>query len=166
MRASTRTAFVLFACAPICALALGCGSNRQEFGGRQGGMTVIDPPDVHVEEDRIRIDRKIHFAFDSDEILDDSTEILDHIAETLDNHPEITAVRVIGHTDAAGGHAHNQDLSERRAAAVVRALRQRGVSQTLESRGVGETEPLCQEDTDECHARNRRVEFVIAARET
>ena len=37
----------------------------------------------------------------------------------------------------------------------------RGVTAELESNGVGEVEPICQEDTDECHASNRRVEFII-----
>ncbi|MFT5354118.1 MAG: outer membrane protein OmpA-like peptidoglycan-associated protein [Polyangiales bacterium] len=48
-----------------------------------------------------------------------------------------------------------------RAAAVVEALRARGVTAELESSGAGEIEPVCQEDTDECHASNRRVEFII-----
>ncbi len=120
-----------------------------------------DPPDVHIEGDHITIDTKIHFELDKDTILDDSNEILDHIAQTLGNHTEIAVLHVVGHTDVAGGHDHNQDLSERRAAAVVAALRERGVTQTIDSRGVGETEPVCEDDTDECHEKNRRVEFIV-----
>lgn len=123
---------------------------------------VADPEDVHIEGDRITFDDHINFASDSDEILSDSDELLDHIALLLSHHTsDIARLRVIGHTDAAGGHEHNQDLSERRAAAVVRALEARGVSAQLESSGAGESEPLCEEDTDECHARNRRVELLI-----
>ena len=120
-----------------------------------------DPSDVHIEGDHLTIDTMIHFETDKDTILDDSTDILDHIATTLKNHGEIAVLHVVGHTDIAGGHDHNQDLSERRAAAVVAALRERGVEQTVDSRGVGETEPVCEEDTDECHERNRRVEFIV-----
>ena len=120
-----------------------------------------DPSDVHIEGDHLVIDQKILFAHNSEEILPDSNGILDHIAQTLANHTELSTVHVIGHTDTSGGHKLNQDLSERRAASVVAALRDRGVAQTIDSRGVGETEPVCSEDTDECHERNRRVEFVI-----
>lgn len=120
-----------------------------------------DPSDVHIEGDHLVIDQKIHFANDSDEILADSNEILDHIAQALANHGEFTTLHVIGHTDAKGGHDHNQDLSERRAAAVQAALAQRGVTQKVDSKGVGETEPMCSEDTDECHESNRRVEFIV-----
>lgn len=121
-----------------------------------------DPDDVHIEGDHLVVDRRIHFASDEDTILEDSFDLLDHIATLIANHQaEISHLQVIGHTDAAGGHAHNQDLSERRAAAVVAALQERGVAIQLDPSGVGETEPTCEEDTDECHAQNRRVEFVI-----
>ena len=123
-----------------------------------------DPEDVRIEGDHLVIDRHINFASDSDEILADSNELIDHIALLLSHHSgEIGHLRIVGHTDAAGGHAHNQDLSERRAAAVARALQERGVTATLDHSGAGETAPLCEEDTDECHDRNRRVEFVIVA---
>ncbi len=123
-----------------------------------------DPEDVHIEGDHIVIDRHINFESDSDVILGDSGELLDHIALLLSQHSgDIAHLRIVGHTDAAGGHDHNQDLSERRAAAVAAALQERGVTATLDHAGAGETEPLCEEDTDECHARNRRVEFIIVA---
>lgn len=121
-----------------------------------------DPQDVHIEGDHITLDDHINFATDSDEILPDSEELLDHLALLLAHHAgEITYLRVIGHTDAAGGAEHNQDLSERRAAAVVSALESRGVAAQLEAAGVGESEPVCEEDTDDCHAQNRRVELLI-----
>ena len=109
-----------------------------------------DPEDVRIEGDHLTIDRHINFESDSDVILADSYELLDHIALLLSHH-----------TDAAGGDAHNQELSERRAASVAAALQERGVTATLDHVGAGETEPLCEEDTVECHASNRRVEFLI-----
>lgn len=125
-------------------------------------VAAPDPTDVHIEGDHLTIDRHINFATDSDEILADSFELLDHIATMIKNHEdEIGHLKIIGHTDTDGGHDHNMDLSNRRAAAVESALRERGVEIQLEHDGVGETEPLCEEDTDECHASNRRVEFLI-----
>ncbi len=35
------------------------------------------------------------------------------------------------------------------------------MTQEIDSRGAGETELECQEDTDECHEKNRRVEFLV-----
>lgn len=122
---------------------------------------VADPSDVHVVGDHLEIDQKIMFAQDSDKILDESNEILDHIAQALKNHGEFTKMHVVGHTDSTGDDAHNQELSERRAASVVAALESRGVSQKLDARGAGETEPACKEETDACHEQNRRVEFIV-----
>jgi outer membrane protein OmpA-like peptidoglycan-associated protein len=125
-------------------------------------VAEADPEDVHLEGDHVTIDRMIHFATDSDQILDDSTEILDHIALFLSHHTaEVASLQVIGHTDRHGNAAHNQDLSTRRAAAVVAALQSRGVTQALESSGLGSTRPLCPERSEECDERNRRVEFVV-----
>jgi OOP family OmpA-OmpF porin len=124
-----------------------------------------EPEDVHVEGDHITVDRHINFESDSDVILADSSELLDHIADTIQHHPEIHHLKVIGHTDASGGHDHNQELSEQRAAAVVAALEERGVTIDLRASGVGELEPVCEEDTDECHSQNRRVEFLIVSDE-
>lgn len=142
--------------ASISMLILACGGpERRQFHGGSAGHVYIDPPDIQLEGDRIAIDDHIHFAHDSDEILAESTELLDRIAEFLKHHPEITALNLVGHTDSTGSPAHNLDLSTRRAASVRAALEQRGVPQTVDSRGAGMTEPLCQEDTDECRQRNR-----------
>lgn len=122
---------------------------------------VEDPSDVRIVGDHLEFDEKIHFATNSDEILSDSDEMLDHIAQALKNHGEFTKLHVVGHTDKTGKKDHNQDLSERRAAAVVAALESRGVTQAMDARGAGEDELTCTEDTDECHEKNRRVELIV-----
>jgi outer membrane protein OmpA-like peptidoglycan-associated protein len=122
---------------------------------------VADPTDVHIEGDHLVVDRHINFAFDSHEILADSFDLLDHVASLLKNHAEITKLHVIGHTDSAGGAELNRTLSEKRAAAVMEALRSRGATQTIDAAGKGESEHLCTEDTEACHQKNRRVEFKI-----
>lgn len=167
----TRTLSLALAVLTLSALAAGCSVRREVRP--VVAVTVTPPPgdeappeedpqDVHIENDHVTIDDHIRFAYDSDEILPESGTILDHLAQFLSHHQaEVTSLQVIGHTDAQGGARHNQDLSERRAAAVVRALQERGVSQQLESLGRGQTQRLCTESTEECHEQNRRVEFLI-----
>ncbi len=128
----------------------------------QEAVAAAEPDDVHIEGDHITIDRHINFASDSDEILEDSFELLDHIAQLIGLHTDkVKHLKIIGHTDESGDDGHNMKLSERRAAAVENALKERGVAIELEHSGAGETQPVCEEDTDECHSRNRRVEFLI-----
>jgi outer membrane protein OmpA-like peptidoglycan-associated protein len=116
---------------------------------------------VRIEGDHLTIDRHINFATNEATILEDSFDLLEYITVVLQNHPEIATLHVVGHTDDVGNDADNLSLSERRAEAVVAALRQRGVTQALDHRGAGENEPLCRDTTDECRAQNRRVEFII-----
>ncbi len=164
-------------CTLLLSLGVACGGSQQQQTtvpeAEPASDPVVvepvaeaDPTDVHIVGDHVTIDGHINFGTDSDVILADSHTLIDHIALLLGHHTdEIGHLRIIGHTDTAGGHAHNVELSERRAAAVENALRERGVSIQLEHTGVGESEPVCEEDTDECHARNRRVEFLIVAAE-
>lgn len=133
-----------------------------QTSGAETTTINVDPSDVHIEGDHITVDGHINFASDSDTILEDSNELLDHIAQIISYHPdEVTSLKIIGHTDASGDTDHNIDLSNRRAAAVEQALIARGVTIPLQHEGVGENQPLCTEESDECQAMNRRVEFLI-----
>ena len=61
----------------------------------------------------------IHFAFDSTQIEPQSLAMLDSIGQML-HMPRLRHEGLVieGHTDAVGGVAYNQGLSERRAAAI------------------------------------------------
>ena len=71
---------------------------------------------------------------------------------------------VAAHTDSDGDADMNQDLSERRAAAVVEHLtRLLSVSaDQLTAKGYGATKPIAPNTTAEGKQRNRRVEFSLA----
>jgi outer membrane protein OmpA-like peptidoglycan-associated protein len=124
-----------------------------------------EEPRVVIEDGRLQILEKIYFEFDSAEIQERSYPVLDAVARVLDVHPDISLVRVEGHTCKLGPFDYNMGLSERRAAAVVEYLvTQAGVRpDRLESEGFGETQPLVPNaTTEEQHSKNRRVEFHIA----
>ena len=102
------------------------------------------------------------FATNSAEILPASNEILDAVAETLKVHPEFVVIEVAGHADERGSFAHNNRLTQERAAAVVDALRARGIApERLISQGYGEYCPLQEGSTPEAWEKNRRVEFKV-----
>lgn len=136
-----------------------------------GGETaqVLPEPvvghEIVVTDDHIEFDEKIHFATGSSEILEDSFDLLDAIAQVIADNPDIRAIRVIGHTDTTGDTQGNQLLSLQRARAVVSYLAERESTADLEALGEGENQPLCTEDTPECHQMNRRVELLITARD-
>lgn len=84
------------------------------------------------------------------------------LVNILQQNPERT-VLVEGFTDSTGTAAHNQELSERRAAAVRNALQEQGVArERISIRGYGEAYPVAANDTAQNRQLNRRVEIVLS----
>jgi len=103
----------------------------------------------------------IYFDFASDTIRPESEPVLKEIADALAKNAA-WKLRVEGHTDNVGGQAYNTELSNRRAAAVKRALAERYhvSADRLTTAGFGASRPKEPNDTLEGRARNRRVELV------
>lgn len=117
---------------------------------------------VVIRENQLEILDKVYFRTNSDRILSRSNRLLDNVALVIRNHPEITLVRVEGHTDSRGDDAYNLDLSQRRARSVMAYLVEEGVEPArLRSEGFGETRPIESNDSREGQAANRRVEFNL-----
>ena len=84
------------------------------------------------------------------------------LADVLAQNPERT-VLVEGFTDSVGAAAYNQDLSERRAAAVRTALTGMGVApERVAMKGYGKAYPVANNDTPGNRQLNRRVEIVLS----
>jgi outer membrane protein OmpA-like peptidoglycan-associated protein len=70
---------------------------------------------------------------------------------------------VVGHTDNVGALTHNEELSQRRADAVVKALTtQHEIAPgRVRAKGLASYAPLASNQTEEGRAQNRRVELVL-----
>jgi OOP family OmpA-OmpF porin len=91
-----------------------------------------------------------------------SIGILTTLATAGKMYPQITKLRVEGHTDSDGNEAHNQELSERRAQAVVKWLVDNGIDATrLTAAGCGSKDPVVPNTSAENKQKNRRTEFDI-----
>ncbi len=119
--------------------------------------------EVVLNNGHITLNHQIQFETNSDVIREsESASVLNDLIALLRENAQIRRVRVEGHADVRGDAAANQSLSQRRAASVAAYLRSHGLEAiTFEPVGLGNTRPLCSEDTDECHERNRRVELTI-----
>jgi outer membrane protein OmpA-like peptidoglycan-associated protein len=117
---------------------------------------------VKITKSKVEILEKVFFDTGKAVIKDRSHKLLNQVALTLKANPAIERVRIEGHTDNQGGTDFNQDLSERRAQAVMRYLIKRGVAGSrLESKGYGETKPVASNGSASGREKNRRVEFRI-----
>ncbi|PCI98251.1 MAG: hypothetical protein COB15_06295 [Flavobacteriales bacterium] len=112
----------------------------------------------------------IEYDFDAATLRPKSKEILDKLVEFLELNNNI-AIEIRSHTDSRGNADYNLRLSKKRAASVVKYLVAHGINPSrLESRGMGETDPLedCSQNPDcgdtkhgecDCHQKNRRTAF-------
>lgn len=98
----------------------------------------------------------LFFDFDSAAVKSGGFTEIDRVTPVLQKYNH-TAIQVEGHTDAVGSEQYNQQLSERRAAAVQNMLIQRGIDpKRIRSVGFGESQPVSSNN-----AVNRRVTLRI-----
>ena len=68
----------------------------------------------------------------------------------------------VGHADAIGTDAYNQNLSVARSEAVKAYLVSKGVEKNrIYTEGKGESSPVADNKTNEGRAKNRRVEVEV-----
>lgn len=127
---------------------------------------------VKIERDRLRpteevsfADERVLFPLGEATIEGEWARALKQIAQLLQRHPEITHLRIEGHTDNTGPDDFNMRLSQERADAVRSFLVAQGVAAgRLTSHGFGPTRPVASNANAEGRQANRRVEFIIAER--
>jgi len=101
----------------------------------------------------------VNFDNDEDVLHPDSLAILEGVAATLKRYPGFK-VEVAGHTDSHGSSAHNLDLSNRRAKAVMDYFIAHGIAaDRMSAKGYGETQPIGNNYLEEGRVKNRRVEL-------
>ncbi len=107
--------------------------------------------------------KTVNFQSGSAYLAADSSALLGDVAKALKPCAG-TMVEVQGHTDLIGNADINQNLSQARAEAVVKALTDQGVPATqLTAKGYGSTQPLENARTPQANAKNRRTVFSVAA---
>jgi outer membrane protein OmpA-like peptidoglycan-associated protein len=116
---------------------------------------------VVVKRDKLEVKEKIAFAWDSAELDAASYPALDEVVRALKDNPGFR-VQVDGHASSDGAEAHNQTLSEERAATVLDYLVAHGIAkERLASKGLSSSEPIETNQTVAGRESNRRVEFVV-----
>ena len=112
----------------------------------------------------MRLDEDVLFATDSDVLRPGAIDKLRPLAAYLRSNPGVR-VAIDGYTDSRGTDAHNQDLSERRAASVRGAFDAMGVTRARFSvTGHGERDPVATNATAAGMRLNRRVEVTLLGR--
>jgi hypothetical protein len=106
---------------------------------------------------------KVVFNSAKSKLREPSGEVLVQLAEYLQANPNISQIRLEGHTDSRASEKYNQALSEKRVMAVADWLVDQGVDHLrIIAVAFGEARPLGPNRTRVGRAENRRTEFHIA----
>ena len=106
--------------------------------------------------------RSVYFDYDSYVIKDEFRTLIEAHARFLAAKPKYRML-IQGNADERGSREYNLALGQKRAEAVRKALGLLGAREDqLESVSLGEEKPVCQEQTEECWARNRRGDMLYS----
>jgi outer membrane protein OmpA-like peptidoglycan-associated protein len=144
--------------------AVGGYMDRQEARMRQE-MAGTGVEVVRESESQIKLVMPSDITFDTNRsyVKSGFQPVLADVARALVAQPS-TTIDVIGHADSTGSDSYNQALSERRAQAVTSYLAGNGVQPVrMAAYGMGESQPVATNATEDGRTRNRRVEIKVRA---
>jgi outer membrane protein OmpA-like peptidoglycan-associated protein/opacity protein-like surface antigen len=120
---------------------------------------VVEKPATTMEKRWVLIG--VNFEFNSANLTKESFSILLNALQVLTEHPEMQ-VEIQGHSDNIGSNDYNLILSEKRAKVVRDYLVANGINaDRLEAKGIGESDPVADNNTIEGRTLNRRIEFKV-----
>ncbi len=115
------------------------------------------------ESERLYLEGKIVFHTGSAVLRPESIRVLTDLVAYLNANPDVTRVRLEGHTDSRASEEYNQTLSEKRAIAVANWLVDHGLDHDrLVAVAFGELRPLWPNTSPAAMQENRRTEFHVA----
>lgn len=107
------------------------------------------------------LDAKVLFGNNRATLSPESEKTVEKLASDL-LHVGLMKVNLDGHTDNYGDVGYNNDLSLRRANTVAAAFAQAGMPRAnIHTRGLGQSQPVASNKTQEGRAQNRRVSVII-----
>jgi len=107
----------------------------------------------------------IYFNYNKYDIKSDMVVVIDTNNENIKNIIDSSSDKVIvleGNCDPVGSDEYNYALGLKRANTVKSELISAGIDEkNIKTVTLGESNLVCSENTKECHAKNRRVEYKI-----
>jgi len=146
---------------------------RQEATARPVAPTPAARSTMPDAPTRARIDQLLariedaYFDYDKHTLRADAIEALrkdsTELRDILKDYPDYK-LTIEGHADERGSAEYNMALGQARAEAAKAYLVQVGIpSQQLGLVSYGKERPACQEQTEDCYQKNRRIHIVANA---
>ena len=161
--------------AMMCTVAVACSKKVKEEPAPPPPSTTAPAPDTgpvtpgaytpeSLDTDACLRQRVVYFDFDQDALRPEFQAAMACHAKYLRDRPS-ARMSLEGNADERGSREYNLGLGERRGNAVSSALQANGGSGSqVTVVSYGEERPTCNESTEDCWAKNRRVEIVYTAK--
>ena len=160
--------------AVLCTAAVACSKKVKETPPVDTGPTTAPVTDTattpgmygpeDLDTDACLRQRVVYFDFDQDVLRPEFQAAMACHAKYLRDRPT-SRMTLEGNADERGSREYNLGLGERRGNAVSSALQANGGSGSqITVVSYGEERPTCQDSSEDCWAKNRRVEIVYTAK--
>jgi len=114
-----------------------------------------------IKEGEKMILENVFFNTASFDLKNESKAELDKLFIFLKENENLS-IEIMGHTDNVGDKKMNQILSENRCKSVITYLANKGIENNrLTFKGLGDAEPIADNNSEEGRAKNRRTEFKV-----
>ncbi|WP_323753883.1 OmpA family protein [Marinobacter sp.] len=145
----------------------GVPDNRDKCANTPQGALVDDDGCAKELTREIKETLYVEFEHDKTEVQQAFYPELKNLAKVLTQYPT-SRILLEGHTDSTGPSSYNQKLSKSRADAVMKVLIDHfGINaDRIRTTGMGESQPIATNETDEGRAQNRRVEAIVSGKHT
>lgn len=128
----------------------------------QAASTVEEKKDEIVKEVVAPMLDNIYFDYDKFAIKGDMRSVIKANYKKLDESTYSGTITLEGHCDERGSNEYNFALGLKRAQSVKSELIEYGVNPSqIKIMSFGENKPLCTKQTEDCWAKNRRVETIL-----
>lgn len=148
----------------LLALLAACQTtpSKPAFSARQAALLTEQGFKPVGDNFELGIADRLLFEVDKADLMPEMVATLQKLTGNLTS-VGIHGATVEGHTDSTGAAEYNQQLSERRAATVKAALVGGGLpAPEVRTLGLGESDPIADNETDAGRAENRRVVIVVS----
>lgn len=155
----------------ITAFFAGCSSKTVDIAKDNNGSTTIATPnlvsDKQAAQEKIDSAKKaiedkmksLYFSVNSYLLTNQMKDTLNANVKQLG---DVKVIRIEGNCDERGSDEYNMALGLKRAVYAKDFLIKNGLKNIeVQTVSHGETHPICNENTEECWAKNRRVDIKI-----
>jgi OmpA-OmpF porin, OOP family len=138
-------------------------STQKQVEGTQADVSTLGKRFDELADYDVKDEATVHFSVNSAKLSPQAKSDLQAVAASASNTKGYL-IQVAGYADSSGNAAWNQELSDRRAEAVVNYLQQEcnvNVSRVLAPAAMGISQPVASNKTAEGRQENRRVDVKI-----